>query len=89
MSNLNQLRENLESMISERRLPQSTIDKALMRFNEHEMNIDSGDERPERGFDKILKLVDKANKRGTKSLTDKQAQALVDYTNGLVNLDAY
>ena len=89
MKDLTQLIERLESMISEGRFPQSTIDKALMRFSEHEMNIDAGDERPERGFDKILKLVDKANKRGTKSLTDKQAQAIVDYTSGLVNLDAY
>ena len=72
-----------ESVVLEKRLPQERIKEALIRFNEHEMNVDSEDERPQRGFDKVLKIADKANQEGIDSLTDREAKTLYDYSSAL------
>jgi hypothetical protein len=51
--------------------------RALQLFSEHEMNVDAGDERPERGFDAVMELVDKHN--DGQRLTDKQKNTVIKY----------
>ena len=78
------IREQLEESVdSKRRLPEERIIESLVRFNEHEMNIDSGDERPQMGFNEALVIADKANFEGIESLTDIEAQTLYDYASAL------
>tara|TARA_Y100000310_G_C20682377_1_gene816739 strand:- start:2673 stop:2918 length:246 start_codon:yes stop_codon:yes gene_type:complete len=59
--------------------------KTMARFNEHEMNIDSGDERPEAEFKQAMKIADKAG-RGRKPLRpikDDEAYFFQAYVDGL------
>jgi hypothetical protein len=38
----------------------------LMRANEHEMNVDAGEERPVRHFERMVRLIDKGGRGGSR-----------------------
>lgn len=69
--------EGVITLLESMRVDDKTFKRALALFSEHEMNVDAGDERPERGFDAVMKLAD-MHADGRK-LTEKQKQTIVDY----------
>lgn len=72
--------ESLEealSLLEAMKSDDKVFKRALQLFSEHEMNVDAGEERPERGFDAVMKLVDKHN--DGQRLTDKQRDTVIKY----------
>ncbi len=64
-----------------------SLSDLLMRLNEHEMNVDQGDERPPNkgnliSFEEVVRLLEKAGRDG-RDLTSEEIKDLDEYGGSL------
>ena len=95
LNNLEMRVARLERQSSVRLKNFDSLGHLLRRLNEHEMNVDQGDERPANegslkgkiiSFEEVVRLLEKAGRDG-RGLTSKEIEDLDEY-GGWVELEA-